>query len=41
MGDSAKIADVSVTTAPDGPSVKFSEMWREQRCVIVFFRRFG
>ena len=63
MGDSAKIADLSITTAPNGPvslhnlltfnqslphlkdlpkkAVKYSDLWRTHRCVIVFFRRFG
>jgi len=41
MGDSAKIADLSITTAPNGPVVKYSDLWKNHRCVIVFFRRFG
>jgi len=35
------IANNVVTKAPSGPQVTFGELWADQRCVIVFFRRFG
>jgi len=36
-----KIAQNVLLKAPAGPETTFSEVWKERRSVIVFFRRFG
>lgn len=36
-----KIAQNVLLKAPAGPETTFGELWKEQRSVIVFFRRFG
>jgi len=36
-----KIAQNVLLKAPAGPETTFSELWKDHRCVIVFFRRFG
>ena len=36
----AAIADNVVVSAVDSQEVTFKELWREQTCVIVFFRRY-
>ena len=38
---SEKISRNLVSKVPDGPDVTFEELWRDQKCVIVFLRRFG
>jgi len=36
-----KISQNVLLKAPAGPETTFGELWKEQRSVIVFFRRFG
>jgi len=36
-----KIAQNVLTKAPAGPETTFGELWKDHRCVIIFFRRFG
>jgi len=36
-----KIAQNVVLKAPSGPETTFNDIWKDQRSVIVFFRRFG
>jgi len=36
-----KIAQNVLLKAPAGPETTFGELWKDHRCVIVFFRRFG
>jgi len=36
-----KIAQNVLLKAPAGPETTFAELWKDHRCVIVFFRRFG
>jgi len=41
MNLAAKIASNVIKKAPSGPETTFGEVWKNQSCVIVFFRRFG
>jgi len=36
-----KIAQNALIKAPAGPETTFGELWKDHRCVIIFFRRFG
>jgi len=36
-----KIAQNILLKAPAGPETTFGELWKDHRCVIIFFRRFG
>jgi len=38
---SEKISRNHISKVPDGTDVTFEELWRDQKCVIVFLRRFG
>ena len=37
----AKIADSEVTNAVTKEKTSFRELWKDQTCVVIFFRRFG
>lgn len=37
----ARIAQNSLKRPLDGSQTTFSELWKEHRCVFVFFRRWG
>ena len=37
----SRIAQNSLKRPVDGTTVTFNEIWKDQRCVIVFFRRWG
>jgi hypothetical protein len=39
--DPAAIADIRVESAADKKEYAFKELWSDQTCVIVFFRRFA
>jgi len=39
--DLEKIADCELTDPVTKEVTTFSELWREQTCVIIFLRRFG
>ncbi len=39
--DPAAIADNKVESAADKKEYAFKELWSDQTCVIVFFRRFA
>jgi len=39
--DPAKISDITVTAAVGGQPTTFGQLWADQTCVIIFFRRFG
>jgi len=41
MSIASKIAGNLIKRAPSGPEVTFGEVWKDHRCVLVFFRRFG
>jgi hypothetical protein len=41
MTMASKIAGYVIKKAPGGPDVTFGELWKDQSCVVVFFRRFG
>jgi len=41
MSIASKIAGNIIKRAPSGPETTFGEIWKEQSCVVVFFRRFG
>ena len=38
---SERVSRNRVLKAPDGPEVNFEELWRDEKCVIIFLRRFG
>jgi len=41
MNLAAKIASNAIKKAPSGPETSFGDIWKNQSCVVVFFRRFG
>jgi len=41
MSLASKLASNVIKKAPSGPETTFGEIWNNQSCVVIFFRRFG